>query len=339
MDQAQHSSVTPRHDWTEQDVADIYHQPLLDLVYQAAAVHRAVFPAGELQMCALLSVKTGKCSEDCGYCAQSAHHHAAIEPESLKAVDEVLARAGQAKAQGATRFCMAAAWRGPRDPAAFESVLDMVRGIRALGMEACASLGELSEGQAERLAEAGLNAYNHNLDTGPAFYPQVTHTHTFDQRLATIRRAAGAGIGVCAGGIIGLGESPQDRVALLHILATLRPHPESVPVNALVPVEGTPLAGRPPVDPMDLVRVIATARLLMPATNVRLSAGRLTLSPEAQALAFLAGANSIFTGEKLLTTPNTGWNTDRSLMERLGLSPRPARYSSPTHASSIPAGT
>ncbi|MDH4225891.1 MAG: biotin synthase BioB [Deltaproteobacteria bacterium] len=313
-----------RHDWTLEEAARIYHQPLLDLVYQAASVHRAHHDAHSIQMCTLLSVKTGKCSEDCSYCSQSAHHHTDITPESFKNVEQVLETARQAKEAGSTRFCMAVAWRGVREGEEFESLLAMVRGVRQLGLEACASLGLVNQAQAKRLADAGLSAYNHNLDTGPEYYPKVVATRTFQDRLDTLEHVMNAGIGVCSGGIIGLGESPEDRVGMLHTLATLTPHPESVPVNALVAVKGTPLEHRPPVDPMELVRMVAAARILMPRSMVRLSAGRLGLTHEAQALAFLAGANSIFTGDKLLTTPNPHQTDDAALFNSLGLRGRPS---------------
>jgi biotin synthase len=308
-----------RHDWTLEEVAELYREPLLDLVYRAAGVHRRFHELGEVQLCTLLSVKTGNCPEDCAYCSQSAHYDTEVTPEGLWAVEDVLEQARQAREGGATRFCMATAWRQVRDDQEFERVLEMVRGVRALGLEACTTLGMLTAQQARRLAQAGLSAYNHNLDTSEAFYGNIVTTRTYRERLETLGNVARAGIAICCGAIIGMGEAEEDRVQFLHTVATLNPHPESVPVNALVPVPGTPLAERPPVSPFEFVRMIATARLLMPRAMVRLSAGRLSLSPEAQALAFLAGANSIFTGERLLTTPNPQWESDSALLEALGL--------------------
>ncbi len=268
----------------------------------------------------LLSVKTGGCPEDCAYCPQSAHYKTGVERQSLLSVDEALAAARNAKAQGATRFCMGAAWRDIPHGEQFERVLAMVRGVRALGMEACCTLGMLTDEQAHALAAAGLTAYNHNLDTSAEFYGEIISTRTYQDRLTTLQRVRNAGVTVCCGGIVGMGESRNERYRLLRELSTLEPHPESVPVNMLVRVEGTPLAAEKPLDPLELVRMIATARILMPASMVRLSAGRLSLSDEAQALCFLAGANSIFMGDKLLTTPNPEANDDRRLFAKLGMS-------------------
>ena len=301
---------------------EIYEAPLLELVYRAATVHRSHHDASEVQTCTLLSVKTGGCPEDCDYCPQSVHHPAAVPPEPLMDVDAVLSAARAAREEGSTRFCMGAAWRQIKDGPEFDRVLDMVRGVRALGLEVCCTLGMLTADQARRLAEAGLTAYNHNLDTSESFYGRVIRTRVYEDRLRTIRHVVDAGISVCCGGILGMGESVDDRIDLLCRLANLDPQPESVPINALVHVEGTPLADAPTVDPMDFVRTIAAARILMPRARVRLSAGRLSLSPEAQALAMLAGANSMFTGEKLLTTPNPGRCADEALLARLGLKPR-----------------
>lgn len=309
--------------WTSAAVAEIYASPFLELVFRAASVHRKHHDAGEVQTCTLLSVKTGGCAEDCGYCPQSAHYKTGVKSEALLGVDAVLASARAARDAGSTRFCMGAAWRSPQDGPEFDKILEMVRGVRALGLEACCTLGMLTEGQAERLAAAGLTAYNHNLDTSESYYGKVIKTRDYRDRLETIGHAAKAGISVCCGGIIGMGESAQDRVELLRTLANLDPQPESVPINALVPVEGTPLAASSPVEAFDFVRAVATARILLPRAMVRLSAGRLSLSPEAQALAFLAGANSIFTGEKLLTTPNPGRGADELMLEALGLKARP----------------
>jgi biotin synthase len=284
-------------------------------------VHREHHPAGEVQLCSLLSVKTGGCPEDCAYCPQSSKHDTSVDPERMMRPPEVLAAAERARAAGATRFCMGAAWREVKDGPAFDEVLEMVRGVRRLGMEACCTLGMLSESQAERLADAGLTAYNHNLDTSRSFYGAIISTRTYDDRLRTLGNVRKAGITVCSGGIIGMGESIDDRCAMLATLASLDPHPESVPINALVATAGTPLADRPPVDPLELVRMIGTARILMPKSRVRLSAGRLALSREAQLLCFLAGANSIFYGEKLLTTGNPDVEADQALLRDAGLRP------------------
>jgi len=272
-------------------------------------------------MCRLLSIKTGGCPEDCGYCPQSAHYETGVERQSLMDVDDVLARARQARSEGSTRFCMGAAWREVRDGKDFDAVLEMVRGVAALDMEVCCTLGMLTREQADRLAEAGLTAYNHNLDTSSEFYDRIITTRSYEDRLRTLDHVRQAGITVCCGGIIGMGESDDDRIGLLHQLASLDPHPESVPINMLVAVEGTPLADAKPADPLALVRCIATARVLMPASMVRLSAGRRSLTREAAALCFLAGANSIFTGEKLLTTPNPDVDEDQQLFHDLGLRP------------------
>lgn len=310
-----------RHDWTLAELRDIHDLPLTELVFRAQTVHREYHPANKVQRCTLLSIKTGACPEDCGYCPQSAHYDTTVTPEKLLPVDEVLEAARRAREAGSTRFCMGAAWREVRDGAQFDNVLDMVRGVRALGMEACCTLGMLNESQAERLAEAGLSAYNHNLDTGPAYYGEIISTRTYEDRLRTLRNVRDAGISVCCGGIVGMGERIDDRLEMLGILASQQPQPESVPINALVPVEGTPLAARPPVDPLDMVRMIATARIALPASRIRLSAGRLTMSDETQALCFLAGANSVFAGDKLLTTANPGEDRDTVLFEKLGLEP------------------
>jgi len=297
----------------------LHDLPLFELIDRARAVHRAAHGGSEVQLCTLLSVKTGGCPEDCAYCPQSSHYETDVGPEKMLDVEHVLASARRAKELGSTRFCMGAAWREVKDGPAFDQVLEMVRGVRALGMEACCTLGMLTDEQAEKLADAGLTAYNHNLDTSREFYGEIISTRHFDERLATLERVRKAGITVCCGGIIGMGESVRDRCAMLATLANLDPHPESVPVNALVPVPGTPLADRPPIDPLELVRMCATARILMPKSRVRLSAGRLSLSREAQVLCFLAGANSIFYGEKLLTTGNPDVEADRALLRDAGL--------------------
>jgi biotin synthase len=308
-----------RHDWTVAQARAIHDLPLTELIYRAQGAHRAHHPPDAVQLCSLLSVKTGACPEDCGYCPQSARHDTAVEAERLLAVDEVLGRARAARDAGATRFCMGAAWRQVKDNAQFDQVLDMVRGVRGLGMEACLTAGMLTAGQAQRLKEAGLTAYNHNLDTSREFYDKVITTRTYDDRLETLRHVAQAGISACSGGIIGMGETIDDRVAMLVTLANLDPQPESVPVNALVPVAGTPLADQPPVGPLELVRMCATARLMLPKAMVRLSAGRTRLTKEAQMLCFLAGANSLFYGDKLLTTGNPDTQADMDLLREAGL--------------------
>ncbi|MDR3636866.1 MAG: biotin synthase BioB [Isosphaeraceae bacterium] len=307
------------------DVAELYRTPILDLVYRAATVHRTYHDPSRVQVCVLLSVKTGGCPEDCGYCPQAARYHTSVEAEGLMDVESVLAAARAAKADGATRFCMGAAWREVRDSPQFDRVLAMVRGVKDIGLEACCTLGMLTEDQARRLKEAGLDAYNHNLDTSEAFYGEIISTRRYDDRLRTIGHVREAGISVCCGGIVGMGETEEDRIALLHTLATLPEPPESVPINALVAVEGTPLGSRPRVEIWDMVRTIATARILMPRSMVRLSAGRIQMSETDQAFCFLAGANSIFAGDKLLTTPNPEVDRDEQMFERLGLKPMAAR--------------
>ena len=316
------SGVIPlRHDWSREEVRAIYTTPLPDLVYQAQTVHRQFNDADRVQACQLISIKTGGCPEDCAYCPQSAHYDAGVEREGLLDVQHVVATARDAKSRGVARMCMGAAWREAPNGCDFERVLEMVRGISALGLEVCCTLGMLTEEQALRLKEAGLTAYNHNLDTSPEFYGNIITTRVYEDRLATITAVRRAGITVCCGGILGMGEKEDDRVGLLHQLATLRPHPESVPINMLVRVEGTPLANVPPLDPLQMVRAIATARILMPSSRVRLAAGRKQLSPEAVTLCFLAGANSIFVGEKLLTTPNPSVDEDELLLQSLGMKP------------------
>ena len=310
---------TTRHDWSLQEIESIYTAPFTELVFRAATVHRAHHAPDQVQGCMLLSIKTSGCPEDCAYCPQSARYDTGVARQELMSLDATLAAARNARDQGATRFCMGAAWRDIPNDARFERVLDMVRGVRALGMEACCTLGMLTQQQADALAAAGLSAYNHNLDTSPEFYGSIITTRVYQERLDTLSRVRRAGVTVCSGGIIGMGENRAARYGLLRELANLDPHPESVPINLLVPVEGTPLGRRPPEDPIELVRMIATARILMPQSMVRLSAGRLSLSDEAQALCFLAGANSVFLGEKLLTTPNPEADTDRALFEKLGV--------------------
>ena len=315
------------------DVAAIYHSPLLDLVYRAATVHREHHAPGEVQLCTLLSVKTGGCPEDCAYCPQAARYHTGIDRHGLLKLDAVLEAARDAKAAGSTRFCMGAAWREVRDNRHFDEVLEMVSGVRDLGLEVCCTLGMLTESQAQRLKKAGLYAYNHNLDSSREFYPEIIGTRTYDDRLETVANVHKAGISVCCGGIIGMGETVDQRIDLLHTLATLPSPPESVPVNALVPVPGTPLEDCPPVSTWEMVRMIATARVLMPNAMVRLSAGRSRMSAEQQALCFLAGANSIFTGEKLLTTPNPSFDSDEGLLELLGLTAREPYRQQDSHLS------
>jgi biotin synthase len=313
--------VELRHDWNRGEVAEIYRTPLTELVFRAQSVHRQSHAPDRVQTCQLISIKTGGCPEDCAYCPQSAHYDAPVERQGLLDAQHVIGVAREAAKRGVTRFCMGAAWRQAPEGAEFERVLEMVRGVSALGMEVCCTLGMLSEGQASRLKQAGLSAYNHNLDTSPEFYGSIISTRVYDDRLRTLAAVRKAGITVCCGGILGMGERESDRIGLLHQLATLQPHPESVPINMLVRVEGTPLASMPTLDPLEMVRAIATARILMPASRVRLAAGRKQLSPEAVTLCFLAGANSIFVGEKLLTTPNPGPDEDQQLFQTLGLKP------------------
>ncbi|HVJ16756.1 MAG TPA: biotin synthase BioB [Polyangiaceae bacterium] len=308
-----------RHDWTLQEIRALHDLPLFELLDRARAVHVAHHTKQEVQLCTLLSVKTGGCPEDCAYCPQSSHHETSVKGEAMLKVEDVIASARAAKERGATRFCMGAAWREVKEGPAFERVIEMVRGVKAEGLEACVTLGMLNEKQAARLKEAGLDAYNHNLDTSREHYKSIISTRNFDDRLRTLRNVRQAGITVCSGGIIGMGESIDDRCGMLLELANLSPHPESVPINALVRVEGTPLEALPPIDPLELVRMIATARILMPGTRVRLSAGRSELGREAQLMCLYAGANSIFYGEKLLTTPNPEQDADTELMRAAGL--------------------
>ncbi len=313
-----------RNNWTRQEIAEIYNQPLMELIYQGATVHRAHHTASEVQVCTLLSIKTGGCPEDCAYCPQAARYHTEVKVHKLLDVDTVLDSAREARDSGSTRFCMGAAWREVRDNKDFDKVIDMVKGVNGMGLEVCCTLGMLTEDQAKRLHEAGLYAYNHNLDTSEEFYDDIITTRTYDDRLNTLEHVRKSGISVCSGGIIGMGESQGDRVGMLHTLATLPAHPESVPVNALVPIEGTPLEDQPKVSVWDMVRMIATARIIMPKAMVRLSAGRVRMTTEEQALCFLAGANSIFAGDKLLTTPNPGTVADAELFQILNLKPREA---------------
>lgn len=310
-----------RHDWTKAEVLAIYQTALPELLYRAQTVHRAHHSPDRVQTCQLISIKTGGCPEDCAYCPQSAHYDADVQREGLLDPQHVIEVAQGAVARGVTRFCMGAAWREAPQGREFDKVLQMVRGVSALGLEVCCTLGMLNENQAARLKEAGLSAYNHNLDTSPEFYGSIITTRVYEERLRTLAAVRKAGITVCCGGILGMGEKESDRAGLLQQLATLQPHPESVPINMLVRVEGTPLAAVPPLDPLEMVRAIATARILMPASRVRLAAGRKQLSPEAVTLCFLAGANSIFVGEKLLTTPNPAADEDEQLLQSLGMKP------------------
>lgn len=313
----------PRFDWSRAEVAAIHDAPFAELMFAAASVHRSAHRPGEVQKSQLLSIKTGGCAEDCGYCNQSAHFDTGLKASKLMAPEAVVEKAKAAKEGGATRFCMGAAWRSlkPRDE---PKILEMIEGVKALGLETCMTLGMLEDGQAEKLKQAGLDYYNHNLDTSPEYYKTIISTRTWQDRIDTLGKVRGAGINVCCGGIIGMGESRQDRIGLLAELAGLDPHPESVPINHLVDVAGTPLSGSQPLDGIEFVRAIATARILMPHSVVRLSAGREGMSAELQALCFLAGAGSIFVGEELLTTANPGLSADARMFETLGLSPMPA---------------
>ena len=313
-----HSESALRHDWTVPEAMALLEQPFNDLLFQAQTVHRRHFDANEVQVSSLLSIKTGSCSEDCAYCPQSAHYDTGLGKETLMPVEEVLAAARAAKAQGAGRFCMGAAWRNPNDRD-IERVCEMVEGVKSLGLETCVTLGMLTDGQTQRLKTAGLDYYNHNLDTSEAYYSEIITTRTYQDRLDTLERVREAGLNVCCGGILGMGEGEEDRAALLVQLANLPKHPESVPINMLVQVEGTPLSGAEKLDPLVFVRTIAAARVMMPESRVRLSAGRTDMSDELQALCFLAGANSIFYGERLLTTDNPVADRDRALFRRLGL--------------------
>jgi len=307
-----------RHDWTREEIARLFALPFADLIFRAQTVHRRHFDANEVQISTLLSIKTGGCPEDCGYCSQSASHETGLKASKLMALDAVLADARAAKAAGATRFCMGAAWRSPKDKD-LDAVCAMVEGVKALGMETCVTLGMLTPPQASRLKEAGLDYYNHNIDTSPEYYSEIITTRTFQDRLDTIAHVREAGISVCCGGIVGMGEEEQDRVGMLHALATLPVHPESVPINGLVKIKGTKLGDSENLDPIDFVRTVAVARITMPKSMVRLSAGRGEMSDEAQALCFLAGANSIFYGDKLLTTPNPEESHDHKLFAKLGV--------------------
>ena len=318
-----------RHNWTKEEIQDIYNQPLMELLYQAASIHRQHHDPNTVQVSTLISIKTGGCPEDCGYCPQAARYHTDIEGNDLMSVQQVKAQALRAKAGGSSRVCMGAAWRNVKDGPEFDQVLEMVRTINKLDMEVCCTLGMLTENQAQRLAEAGLYAYNHNLDTSEEYYKDVISTRAFEDRLDTIDNVRKSNVTVCSGGIIGMGESLEDRAGMLVALSTLNPQPESVPINALVAVEGTPMEDMDPVSIWDMVRMVATTRIVMPLTQVRLSAGRTEMSREGQALCFFAGANSIFAGDKLLTTPNPDVNEDMEMFRELGLNPQKAFVKAP----------
>jgi biotin synthase len=316
--------TTIRNTWTREEITEIYHAPVLDLIYRAATIHRQFHDPNEVQVCTLLSVKTGGCPEDCAYCPQAARYHTDVKVHKLLEVSEVIAKAKKAKEAGSTRFCMGAAWREVRDNRDFDKVIEMVKGVNTMGMEVCCTLGMLTPEQATRLKDAGLYAYNHNLDTSEGFYNDIITTRNYGDRLNTLENVRKAKISVCSGGIIGMGEQESDRIGMLLTLSTLPEHPESVPVNALVPVEGTPLEDQPRVSIWEMIRMIATARIIMPKAMVRLSAGRVRMTLEEQALCFMAGANSIFAGDKLLTTPNPEYKSDQEMFQILQLKPRRA---------------
>lgn len=321
-----------RSDWTREQISEIYNKPLFELIYEAQNVHRDYHTPGEVQVCTLLSVKTGGCPEDCAYCPQAARYHTDVDVHKLMDVDEVIANAQKAKDNGSTRFCMGAAWREVRNNRDFDKVLRMIDGVQSLGLEVCATMGMATQEQIEKMREAGLYAYNHNLDTAPEYYEDIISTRDYENRLDTLNNIRNAGVTVCCGGIVGMGENDSERIGLLAQLVSMDPHPESVPINALVAVDGTPLEGKDRVSVWEMLRMIATARIIMPRTMVRLSAGRVNMSEEEQALCFLAGANSIFAGDKLLTTPNNEVNADEALFNTLGLIARPAYKTSPTEA-------
>ncbi len=311
-----------RHDWTKEEIIAIYNKPMMDLLYEAASVHRQFHDPNVVQVSTLLSIKTGGCPEDCGYCPQAARYHTDIEGNDLMSVSQVKAQALRAKSGGSSRVCMGAAWRNVKDGPEFEQVLEMVRTVNKLDMEVCCTLGMITENQAQRLAEAGLYAYNHNLDTSEDYYKEVISTRAFQDRLDTIANVRKTNVTVCSGGIIGMGETVEDRAGMLVALSTLNPQPESVPINALVAVEGTPMQEEKPVEIWEMIRMVATTRIIMPQTQVRLSAGRMNMSREGQAMCFFAGANSIFAGDKLLTTPNPDVDEDMKMFEMLGLNPQ-----------------
>jgi len=324
--------VQIRNDWTKQEIEDIYNTALMELIYRAATVHRQYHETGEVQVCTLLSIKTGGCSEDCAYCPQSARYDTDVEAQKMMPKEMILASAERAKEAGSTRFCMGAAWRSARKNKDFDQVLDVISEVADMGLEVCATLGMLTDEQAAKLKDAGLYAYNHNLDSSEDFYKKIITTRTYQDRLETIKKVQDNNISVCSGGIIGMGETHEDRIGLLHTLCTLDEHPESVPVNALIAVKGTPMEDQPKVPSWDMARMIATARILMPKAMVRLSAGRVRMNFEEQALCFMAGANSIFTGEKLLTTQNNELDEDMHMFELFGLTPRPSyKNAKPEH--------
>ena len=322
------TTTTIKNTWTREEITEIYAMPVLELIYQAATVHRQFHDPREVQVCTLLSVKTGGCPEDCSYCPQAARYQTDVEVHKLMDVGAVLEKAKEAKETGSTRFCMGAAWREVRNNRDFDNVIEMVKGVNALGLEVCCTLGMLTQEQADKLKEAGLYAYNHNLDTSEAYYDKIISTRTYNDRLDTLEAVRNSNISVCSGGIIGMGEKEEDRIGMLHTLANLPEHPESVPVNALMPVEGTPLEDQQKVSVWEMIRMIATARIIMPRAMVRLSAGRVRMTLEEQALCFMAGANSIFAGDKLLTTPNPGVVEDKKLFQILQLIPRKPRKES-----------
>jgi len=313
-----------RHNWSIEELLNLYNSPLLDLVFRAATIHRSYHNSQEVQISSLISIKTGGCSEDCGYCPQAARYHTDIKVHKLMEVEEVRGLAEKAKSAGASRMCLGAAWREVRDNSDFDNVIEMVKTINQLDMEVCCTLGMLTEAQAQKLSMAGVYAYNHNLDTSSEFYKEIISTRTYDDRLNTLNNVRNAGMTICSGGIIGMGESTKDRLEMLRTLSGLNPHPESVPINSLVAVAGTPLENQAVVPVWDMVRMVAVTRIVMPKCAVRLSAGRLAMNAEGQALCFMAGANSIFAGDKLLTTPNPAFNEDMELLSILGLKPREA---------------
>lgn len=317
-----------RSNWTIEEISEIYHTPLFELIQKANKVHQENHTLGEIQICTLLSIKTGGCTEDCAYCSQAARYNTGLNTESLISYDSVMESAKIAKNAGSTRFCMGAAWKEVRYNRDFDNVLKMIKGVSEMGLEVCGTLGMATEDQISKLKNAGLHAYNHNVDTSDDYYSDIISTHTHEDRMQTLNNIRNAGVTICSGGIIGMGESNKDRIKMIFSLATLKKHPESVPINALVSIEGTPLENQKEVNTWDMVRMISTARIVMPTSMVRLSAGRLSMSKEAQTLCFIAGANSIFSGEKLLTTPNPDVNEDKELFNLLGLTPRPAHKNS-----------
>ena len=311
-----------RSDWTIKEIKKIYHTPLFDLIQNSNRIHKDNHIPGEVQICTLLSIKTGGCSEDCSYCSQSARYKTGLNAESLLTYEQVIKSAKIAKDLGSTRFCMGAAWKEVKNNKDFDNVIEMIKGVNELGLEVCSTLGMATEEQITRMKNAGLYAYNHNIDTSKEYYSNIISTHTHEDRMKTLKNIRNAGVTICSGGIIGMGETDQDRIEMLYSLATLKKHPESVPINALVSIKGTPLEDKKEVNTWDMIRMISTSRILMPKSIIRLSAGRLSMSDEAQALCFLAGANSIFSGEKLLTTPNPASNKDKELFKILGLKPK-----------------